>query len=287
MSQPGTPDNPLLRGAREGRRSAFTLVELLVVTAIIALLIAISVPSARRGIRQARSTVCKSNLKNLHHALVMYQDENHGWLPTGDAVSAFRANSTWSTKLFRDDPAGRGVLICPDDPWGPIIRNNMTLYGLAVGENSSYGLNDFIVSSPDSFLANLGRYHPARPDDTILLADMGPDRLMSPPEDPNSLVLPSRNFGRLAIDDGYRPGDPPEQESEPWLTARHCGRINVLTLAGNVKDVATIPVLVRTIDSYYPDCAAQSCTICVDLELPHYSFAESHVFWWTGPSPVR
>jgi prepilin-type N-terminal cleavage/methylation domain-containing protein len=267
----------------QAQRSAFTLIETLVVVAIIALLMALMLPKLGRSLRQARSTVCQANLKDVFSALDMYQTENAGWLPTVDAAAAFRSADSWSARLYRENPGAAGALICPDDPWAAIMRNSLTLHGLEAVGNSSYGLNDFIVSSPDSFLANLARFRPRRPDETILVADMGPDLSVS--GGGNSIEAPSRNYGRLAIDDAYRPGNPPELKSHSWLTGRHSGRINVLSMVGNVRGVDVEPVLLRQVRSYYPTCAAQFCTICVDMDLPHYSFSEARAFWWTGPAP--
>jgi type II secretory pathway pseudopilin PulG len=256
----------------------------MVVTAIIALLLVLLLPTLGRSIRQARAAVCQANLKDIHRSLDMYQTENDGWLPAIDAGTAHRSADSWSARLFHNNPAGAGVLICPDDPWASIMRNSLALNGPEAVGNSSYGLNDFIVSSPQSILANLARFSPRRPDETILVADMGPDVIASGGAF-GAYATPVRNFGRLAIDDAYRPGGPPGTISRPWLTGRHSGRINMLSVQGNVHSIDVEPVLTREIRTYYESCARQYCTICVEMDLPHYSFAEAHAFWWTGPVP--
>jgi len=57
---------------RQAQSDAFTLVELLVVISIIALLIAILIPSLRRARRQVDSVACRSNLKQLSTGLNYY-----------------------------------------------------------------------------------------------------------------------------------------------------------------------------------------------------------------------
>lgn len=54
----------------------FTLIELLVVIAIIAILMAILMPSLRIAREQARSINCRSNIKTLTFAWLIYKDEN-------------------------------------------------------------------------------------------------------------------------------------------------------------------------------------------------------------------
>ncbi len=63
------------------RTKAFTLIELLVVIAIIAVLMAIIMPSLRMAREQARSINCRSNLRTLTLAWLIYKDDNDAKLP--------------------------------------------------------------------------------------------------------------------------------------------------------------------------------------------------------------
>ena len=103
-----------LSGYSRRRGVGFTLVELLVVVAIIALLISILLPSLQRAKEEARVVVCKTNLKGLGLAFVQYANENNDWYPAGAAFGG--DPPTWDGILkeggYFDDIA---LLKCPSD----------------------------------------------------------------------------------------------------------------------------------------------------------------------------
>jgi len=59
-------------------RAAFTLVELLSVTAILAILAALAFPVARMSIAAGDRAACLHNLKNLHAGVVLFAADNNG-----------------------------------------------------------------------------------------------------------------------------------------------------------------------------------------------------------------
>jgi prepilin-type N-terminal cleavage/methylation domain-containing protein/prepilin-type processing-associated H-X9-DG protein len=63
------------------RQRAFTLIEILVVIAIIALLLAILMPALQRVKAQARTMICRSNLNQYGLAGRMYMDDNDSYFP--------------------------------------------------------------------------------------------------------------------------------------------------------------------------------------------------------------
>ena len=67
---------------RVSSRKGFTLIELMIVIAIIAILAAILVPNFVRARAQGQLTACKSNLKNVGTALEMYAVDHNGRYPT-------------------------------------------------------------------------------------------------------------------------------------------------------------------------------------------------------------
>ncbi len=65
--------------------AAFTLIELMVVVAIIALLISILLPSLARARAQAKLLVCKANIRTLGLGHAFYAQDYNGWFPNPDA----------------------------------------------------------------------------------------------------------------------------------------------------------------------------------------------------------
>lgn len=284
-------------GSVAGRRRGSTLIELLVVIAIIGLLISILLPSLRRSMSLASATVCQYNLKEVGHAILMYRVENDGWLPTaeesesgiasavgGGVVEPPTENEAWFVKLFPtylQDPA---ILSCPDDPYGFRMNDARSrFHDPDVAEFASYGMNSFLLSFNKGMLADLDRYRPERPAETILLCDLGPDEVNY--NRPRSVTItgPLRNSSLVMWGDGFDPFS--GFAARPWVTSRHNHGINMITVAGSVRGVKTDAVLGAPIQRYYDRCAAGNCPLCKELGWFHYSFAHERLYWWTGATP--
>jgi prepilin-type N-terminal cleavage/methylation domain-containing protein len=81
-----------MKGGEIMKKKGFTLIELMIVIAIIAILAAILVPNFLRARAQGQLTACQSNVKNIGTALEMYSVDYGGRYPTaigtGAAVNA-------------------------------------------------------------------------------------------------------------------------------------------------------------------------------------------------------
>lgn len=107
------------------RSRGFTLVELLVVVAIIAVLIALLMPSLTRARESAKMVQCQSNMRQLVLAMTMYADANRSWFPGGAVYNDPRLEDWvyWqSNRSMRDSALGRylgamriELLHCPSD----------------------------------------------------------------------------------------------------------------------------------------------------------------------------
>ena len=95
----------------------FTLIELLVVIAVIALLMALLMPSLRRARNQARALVCQANLKQWGTTMAIYAENNDGKIPPEGALWFLRGSY-----LRNDEPneppvyhkvSTKGIALCP------------------------------------------------------------------------------------------------------------------------------------------------------------------------------
>ena len=141
------------------RRKAFTLIELLVVISIIALLLAILMPSLQRVRKQAQAVACQSNIKQWSYCWHMYLDEYNGKFPTGNGASG-----DWPDMLrpyYRD----RGKLtLCPSAKkpyndggkvpfgawrWQPGGGGWTDFEDKTGADYGSYGMNEWLGDRPE------------------------------------------------------------------------------------------------------------------------------------------
>lgn len=277
--------------------SGFTLIEVLVVVAIIALLISILLPSLRTAREEAKSVVCMSDLKQLMFGIHMYQTDHQGYLP-GNVWSEYdwsiAKQNLWFYKLAKKYQPNPKIYICPSDPFGPrfdfeakkTVGSTVVMRANTAVPSVGYGMNYLVRHFADPYSFNIEKFPPKRPMNTILLAEVGPDHML--PVTPLGGGLPGqawRDGGRLVWDDGARGW----YTGPTWLTARHVGRINVSTMGGSVQRASTAKLLrPRTIKPKYDDCARGDCYFCnyhSGGDATHYNFSKDKLWWWTGKYP--
>ncbi|MEW4487270.1 DUF1559 domain-containing protein [Thalassoglobus sp. JC818] len=119
-----------------GRRFGFTLIELMVVIAVIGLLIALLLPAVQSAREASRRTQCKSSLRQLALALHNYHDA-HRVLPSGtiNFGSSFRPVSGW----------GWGTMILPYVDQGALYSK------VDFNTNNAVGANRDVIDTPLPF----------------------------------------------------------------------------------------------------------------------------------------
>ena len=82
------------------RRNAFTLVELLVVIGIIALLVAILLPTLQKARDQANRAECMSNLRQLTIAWANYATDNKGYMVGSNTPANPQMSGDWTVSPY-------------------------------------------------------------------------------------------------------------------------------------------------------------------------------------------
>lgn len=212
-------------------RRAFTLVELLVVIAVIAILAAIVLPSLSQAKFSARRIKCVNNLRQLGLASQMYWDENDGeafryitgvsnagtiywfgwiepWIPGNEGARAFDATPGALYPYLN----GRGVEVCPS-----LDYSSHLFKPKATGAAYGYGYNFYLSAPTNQPPVKIQRA--SRTADIALLADAGQINDFQEPASPDNPLL----------EEFYYIND-----TEPTVHFRHQRRANVLYCDGHV-----------------------------------------------------
>jgi prepilin-type N-terminal cleavage/methylation domain-containing protein/prepilin-type processing-associated H-X9-DG protein len=146
-------------------RPAFTLVELLVVLAIVGILTGLMLPALAQAKSQARRAGCINNLRQIGLATLLYVDQEQAYPPAWSGPE-----QRWMDLLKPFLEKSSRVYLCPADPEPRAVTWDPTIH-------LSYGINVFRFADRDtSFWYGVRANRVQRPSGTILFADCTPGK---------------------------------------------------------------------------------------------------------------
>lgn len=254
------------------KRHGFTLIEIIVVISIISVLMTILIPVLSSIKKQARSTKCQANIREIGLLIDLYQTNNNSFphavnfcvpyspevvLNTMDASVDWPGN-WWFALLGIDADAynpEKSILQCPAKNFTELKYKHNIFMG-------NYGLNWSVCPSPQRMnpiaLESFTGYpkhvyslkHPSR---TLLLSDSGYMLMTWYQTLPDTYANPFY-IGYEALNQGYIPGASVNSERTLWpvqeddaLKGRHPGKtVNCLFADGHIEnkradDLVVIP----------------------------------------------
>jgi prepilin-type N-terminal cleavage/methylation domain-containing protein len=79
----------------KNNKKGFTLIELMIVVAIIGILAAIAIPKFADLINKSKEGATKGSLSSVRSALQVYYGDNEGWFPTDNLSTTLTANAKY------------------------------------------------------------------------------------------------------------------------------------------------------------------------------------------------
>jgi len=149
----------------ENAGAGFTLVELLVVVAIIAILAGLLLPAVAQAKARGKGAGCLNNLRQIGLATQMYADENESYPPAW-----ISSTTRWMDLLKPMLPKQSGVYLCPADTQRLAVAWDTNIF-------LSYGINTFrFDDQAHCFWYGVKANAVPRPSGTIIFADCTPGK---------------------------------------------------------------------------------------------------------------
>ena len=210
----------------------FTLIELLIVIAIIGILASILMPSLSKSREIVLTTSCMNNQRNIMLAVKMYAEENNSkfdwrknhqkWIDGGVELTQSDNEAYWgvsySTYLSNgaDYQTTAKVFKCPKseevDPWVDFEIN---------GQYTTYGFNGVSYNNTRAFFDDTGSYTGAAAKNYSTI------------ENPSELILMHDSYESMLDGNGDTPVSLTQWSDKRIEYFRHLGKMSVLWLDGH------------------------------------------------------
>jgi prepilin-type N-terminal cleavage/methylation domain-containing protein/prepilin-type processing-associated H-X9-DG protein len=226
-------------------RRAFTLVELLMVIAIIAILSAMLLPALAKGKWSAQRAACESNLRQIGTATEIYLGDNGGFFFNRCATPTTAGQQWWfgwlqgttvpeghrafdlSTGVLFPYLHGSDVRLCPSPVWSsPQFKPKGT------NVIFSYGCNAFVFAAQNQKPISAGTI--SRPADAALFADAAQVNTFQMPALPSHPMF--EEFYYLDLETNYS-----NFNNQPNGHFRHSQKANVTFYDGHVSLEKAVP----------------------------------------------
>lgn len=132
-----------------GSRRAFTLIEMLVVIAIIGILASLLLPALARGKQKAQRIKCVNNLRQVGTGMFMFAQDNDDWLPWHNYAPPFSVRAEHYGQNYKEDPgtlfAGRGLkreLVTSKILWSPCDPVRAADHEIAADQWATYSARE-------------------------------------------------------------------------------------------------------------------------------------------------
>ena len=212
-------------------RCGFTLIEILVVLALVSLLAALLLSAFSAVREKSRQTICASNLKQIGVAFQMYADDNDHYMPPTVTVNSANQMITWGD-LTLPYTKTKQVYVCPTDP---LQKEQFAGWVISYGYNHHVaGVLGFGVPASDAENRPKTDGQILKPSATVLVTDAGTTSTSGLPP----LQWPLKDPTPFQIGDAFtHDGDNPSTGMMPAPHARHSGRTNILWADGHVNSL--------------------------------------------------
>ena len=194
---------------RSRQQTSFTLIELLIVVAIIAILAGLLLPALNKAREKAKSLSCLSNLKQTILGSINYQNDYANWMPPNLTAASRMQVQEYRIGDFLSTPSNDGnwiaynyflhflkyvpdykAMFCPSEisQYSLITKPNKTLFQYALTRSLGFGMAYYALSRPMEdmnhtfmelgYAVQVGLYdhffnfkHERKPSSRILFAD--------------------------------------------------------------------------------------------------------------------